>query len=144
MVPTPSSPGNKSATLEIQSHDPDENPFTLSLAGRQATATDLWRQTHFGSMDEKGAASDQSDPDADGIPNLVEFALGSHPKEPPPAPGTLVRNGSTPAGTRRTSLRPPPRHPPVADHTCAASSIPLPSHTESPKTMHCPEGNFSA
>ena len=50
-------------------------------------------------MDETGPASDQSDPDSDGIPNLVKFALGSHPKEPTPAPGTLVRNGSTPAGT---------------------------------------------
>jgi hypothetical protein len=30
-----------------------------------------------------------------GHPNLVEFALGSHPKESTPAPGTLVRNGST-------------------------------------------------
>jgi hypothetical protein len=95
LVLTPSSPGKKSATLEIQSNDPDESPFTLSLTGRQATATDLWRQTHFGTMDETGPASDQSDPDADGIPNLVEFALGSHPKDSTPTPGTLFRNGST-------------------------------------------------
>jgi hypothetical protein len=46
-------------------------------------------------MDETGTAADQSDPDADGIPNLVEFALVIHPKEPTPAPGTLVRNGTT-------------------------------------------------
>ena len=95
LVLTPSSPGNKSATLEILSNDPDESPFTISFTGRQATATDLWRQTHFGPMDETGTAADQSDPNADGIPSLVEFALGSHPKEPSPAPGTLVRNGST-------------------------------------------------
>ncbi len=95
LVLTPSSPGNKSATVEIQSNDPDESPFTLSLSGRLATATDLWRQTHFGSMNETGPASDQSDPDADGIPNLVEFALGSPPNESTPTPGTLVRNGST-------------------------------------------------
>jgi hypothetical protein len=95
LVLTPSSPGRKTATFEIQSNDPDESPFTLSLTGRQATATDLWRQTHFGSMDETGIAADQSDPDADGIPNLVEFALGSHPKESTPTAGTLVRNGST-------------------------------------------------
>jgi uncharacterized delta-60 repeat protein len=95
VVLTPSSPGQKSATLAIQSNDPDESPFSLSLTGRQATATDLWRQRYFGSMDETGAAEDQSDPDADGIPNLVEFALGSHPKESTPAPGTMVRNGST-------------------------------------------------
>ena len=95
LVLTPSSPGKKTATLEIQSNDPDESPFNLSLTGRQATATDLWRQAYFGSMDETGAAADQSDPDADGIPNLVEFALGSHPKESTPTPGTLVRNGST-------------------------------------------------
>ncbi|RFC52226.1 MAG: Abnormal spindle-like microcephaly-assoc'd, ASPM-SPD-2-Hydin/DUF5122, beta-propeller fold [Verrucomicrobia bacterium] len=95
LVLTPSSPGKKTATFEIQSNDPDESPFTLSLTGRQATATDLWRQTHFGSMDETGIAADQSDPDADGIANLVEFALGSHPKESTPNTGTLVRNGST-------------------------------------------------
>jgi hypothetical protein len=53
-------------------------------------------------MDETGPTSDQSDPDADSIPNLVEFALGSHPKEPTPAPGTLVRDGST---LEFTSLR---------------------------------------
>jgi uncharacterized delta-60 repeat protein len=92
---TPSSPGQKSATLVIQSNDPDENPFTLSLVGRQATATDLWRQTHFGSMDGTGIAADLSDPDADGIPNLMEFALGANPREPTPAPGTLTRNGIT-------------------------------------------------
>jgi hypothetical protein len=95
LVPTPSSPGNKSATLEIQSNDPDESPFTLPLTGRQATATNLWQQTHFGPINETGPASHQSDPEADGIPNLVEFALGSNPKEPTPAPGTLVRNGTT-------------------------------------------------
>ena len=95
LILTPSSPGKKTATIEIQSNDPDESQFTLSLAGRQATATDLWRQTYFGNMDETGAAADQSDPDADGIPNLVEFALGSHPKESTPTAGTLVRNGST-------------------------------------------------
>lgn len=92
---TPSSPGQKSATLVIQSNDPDENPFTLSLVGRQATATDLWRQTHFGSMDGTGIAADLSDPDGDGIPNLMEFALGANPREPTAAPGTLTRNGST-------------------------------------------------
>ena len=92
---TPSLPGQKSATLVIQSNDPDENPFTLSLVGRQATATDLWRQTHFGSMDGTGIAADLSDPDADGIPNLMEFALGANPREPTPAPGTLTRNGIT-------------------------------------------------
>ena len=95
LILTPSSPGKKTATIEIQSNDPDESQFTLSLAGRQATATDLWRQTYFGNMDETGAAADQSDPDADGIPNLVEFAFGSHPKESTPNTGTLVRNGGT-------------------------------------------------
>ncbi len=95
LVQTPSSPGRKTDTLAIQSNDPDESSFTLSLTGRQATATNLWRQTHFGSMDKTGPSAEQSDPDGDGIPNLVEFALGSHPKEPTPAPGTLVRNGST-------------------------------------------------
>lgn len=79
----------------IQNTDPDESPFTLFLTGRQATATNLWQQTHFGSMGETGPAAEQSDPEVDGIPYLVGFAFGSHAKQPTPAPGTLVRNGST-------------------------------------------------
>jgi probable HAF family extracellular repeat protein len=38
-----------------------------------------WRQTNFGSTADAGNAADVADPDGDGVPNLLEFALGSSP-----------------------------------------------------------------
>ena len=38
-----------------------------------------WRQEHFGSGDDSGDAADTADVDADGRPNLLEYALGSDP-----------------------------------------------------------------
>lgn len=92
---TPASPGQKSATLEILSNDPDESPFTFTLSGRQATASDLWRQKHFGTMEATGSAADLSDPDSDGIPNLMEFATGTPPNALNLPVGELVKNGNT-------------------------------------------------
>ncbi|HWB02370.1 MAG TPA: choice-of-anchor D domain-containing protein [Verrucomicrobiales bacterium] len=76
----PSSPGAKSATLKIASNDTDENPFTLSLQGnRLPTAFELWRQTHFGTMEDAGDAAFNADPDLDTVDNLLEFAFGLNP-----------------------------------------------------------------
>jgi len=38
-----------------------------------------WRQTHFGTIANSGAAADGADPDSDGQINLVEFASGTSP-----------------------------------------------------------------
>jgi len=38
-----------------------------------------WRQTHFGSPANAGDADDEADPDHDGAPNLLEYALGRAP-----------------------------------------------------------------
>lgn len=40
---------------------------------------DAWRQLHFGSMANTGPGADNSDPDGDGVPNLVEFFTGTDP-----------------------------------------------------------------
>ena len=40
---------------------------------------EFWRQTHFGGPANAGPGADDADPDADGIANLVEYALGSIP-----------------------------------------------------------------
>lgn len=48
-----------------------------------------WRYVYFGTADNTGAAADHEDPDHDGIPNLLEYALGTHPRS---ATGT---NGHT-------------------------------------------------
>jgi hypothetical protein len=43
------------------------------------TALQTWRQTYFGTTANTGTAADLADPDADGINNLLEYALGGDP-----------------------------------------------------------------
>jgi sugar lactone lactonase YvrE len=55
-----------------------------SVSTRQGTFTTLtltqgWRQTHFGSPANTGNAADRADPDQDGLPNLLEYALNLPP-----------------------------------------------------------------
>ncbi len=47
-----------------------------------ASPLDSWRLANFGSSANTGNAADTADPDADGLPNLLEFALGSNPMQP--------------------------------------------------------------
>jgi hyaluronate lyase len=61
------------------------------LSGQRATASvavsvwralDSWRFEHFGTTSNTGQAADNADWDADGNPNFMEFAIGTHPKSP--------------------------------------------------------------
>ena len=70
------------------------------------TPVELWRQTHFGTTANTGNASDTFDGDGDGLPNLVEYALGGNPTQSGagilPAIGTSgdrLTLGFTPAET---------------------------------------------
>jgi len=66
------------------------------LAGTQATPQlDAWRQTYFGSTANSGAGADLSDPDRDGVVNLVEFAAATGPWTKSAQPGQLVKNGGS-------------------------------------------------
>lgn len=56
---------------------------------------DAWRQTYFGSTANSGAGADLSDPDRDGVVNLMEFATGSGPWTTNVQPGQLMKNGSS-------------------------------------------------
>jgi formylglycine-generating enzyme required for sulfatase activity len=91
---TPSAPGMREAELRISSNDEDNPVYVIRLSGRESTASELWRQNYFGTPVDSGEAADASDPDRDGISNLMEFATGSHPGEFSPDPGELVRNGN--------------------------------------------------
>ena len=85
----------RTGTLLIATNDEDENPFVIALTGSRATPQlDAWRQTYFGSTANSGAGADLSDPDRDGVVNLMEFASGSGPWTPNGQPGQLVKNGS--------------------------------------------------
>ena len=60
---------------------------TFAIAGKSLTVTigssltplEQWRQTHFGSSASTGNGADAFDADRDGLPNLVEYALGTTP-----------------------------------------------------------------
>jgi hypothetical protein len=76
----PSAAGSRNAALHIASNDADEHPFDISLTGIGLSALDAWRQTHFGTTANTGDAADAYDFDGDGLPNLMEWACGLHPK----------------------------------------------------------------
>lgn len=50
-----------------------------SLAVSALTASESWRAANFGTSANTGNAADTADPDADGLTNLVEYALGLNP-----------------------------------------------------------------
>jgi hypothetical protein len=93
---TPSSPPDpRSAALSITSSDANNNPFLISLTGARATPLQTWRITWFDFAGDAGPGADLNDSDRDGLVNLLEYATGSHPRQPSPPPGQLVKNGDT-------------------------------------------------
>lgn len=49
------------------------------IGGNTATPLQLWRDNYFQTTANEGDAADRADPDHDGIPNLIEYALGTRP-----------------------------------------------------------------
>jgi uncharacterized delta-60 repeat protein len=92
---TPAAAGTRTAQLVITSNDEDENPFVLNLTGSLATPLEAWRVANFGTPYPTGPAADLSDPDNDGLANLLEFATNTDPNTSSPPVGLLVKNGST-------------------------------------------------
>jgi peptidyl-prolyl cis-trans isomerase A (cyclophilin A) len=50
-----------------------------------------WRQIHFSTTDDTGPAATLADPDGDGIPNLLEYALGADPLSAASAPSPALQ-----------------------------------------------------
>lgn len=66
--------------------EPVQGAFDWSLPGEVRlvvtptwTALESWRVDYFGAPGATGQAADEADPDGDGRPNLLEYALGGHP-----------------------------------------------------------------
>ncbi len=73
-------------------------PLTV-LTGREQ-----WRLTHFGTTSNTGPAADLADPDGDGLPNLLEYALNLVPTAPSLGP-TLSLAPTLPHSLALTFLR---------------------------------------
>lgn len=56
--------------------------FLVHLDFTPLSAIQQWRVTYFGTSANTGAAADTADPDGDGIPNFIEYALGTIPTAP--------------------------------------------------------------
>jgi autotransporter-associated beta strand protein len=65
-------------TWAVDTSTPGQVNVTI-VEGSSVTAIEAWRLIYFGSSANAGNAADEADPDGDGIPNLVEFALGGDP-----------------------------------------------------------------
>ncbi|MBX3740377.1 MAG: hypothetical protein KF712_05260 [Akkermansiaceae bacterium] len=50
-----------------------------NLAAPASTPLQTWRDQYFQTTANSGDAADDADPDGDGIPNLIEYALGTRP-----------------------------------------------------------------
>jgi hypothetical protein len=53
-----------------------------------------WRQTYFGTTSNTGLAANDADPDKDGVPNLLEYALGTSPWQAGPLALGFTGNSS--------------------------------------------------
>lgn len=53
---------------------------TSLIEVKAPTPLETWRDTHFGTYANSGNAANDFDYDRDGVPNIVEYALGTHPK----------------------------------------------------------------
>ncbi len=76
--------------------------FSQLVGDPALSVFEQWRQTHFGpAATDAGEAADAADPDADGLPNLLEYALGADPLAPsPPALPTLQLSALGPQPSR--------------------------------------------
>jgi hypothetical protein len=77
------SPASDSATLQILSDAANRPAFTVQLTGSAPPSTtapyDAWKLLHFSTTATTGDSADDADPNHNGIPNLLEYALGGDP-----------------------------------------------------------------
>lgn len=60
----------------------DSLSLVVATKERQLSLLDQWRIANFGQLIAAGKAADESDADEDGLPNLLEYALGTNPLVP--------------------------------------------------------------
>lgn len=87
----PTSVTTRTATLSIPSNDLDHPVTQIAVQGHViASQYAAWRATFFGTSADIPANGPLADADGDGMPNLLEFALGLNPGSNESAPSTPV------------------------------------------------------
>lgn len=75
-----SSAGAKAAALHLRSNvTGTNNRFDITLTGTGLTANQNWLQQTFGTTGATGDAAPTADPNGNGFPNIIEYALGGDP-----------------------------------------------------------------
>lgn len=80
-LPSLNLPAGWSATLATSG-----NNRNLVVTSRGKTPLQNWTQTYFGTTEATGNAANDADPDGDGVPHLIEYALGGSPTSPTSRP----------------------------------------------------------
>ncbi len=97
---SPTSAGNYALSASITAANyQGTSTATLVIAPDEQA---LWENTFFTAAERaEGLAADLEDPDFDGMPNLIEYALGSNPRAfTPPIPGVMDSEGFSLTFTR--------------------------------------------
>ena len=87
----PSLAGNAAGTVSFTTNDADETNYSFAVAGLGLSPVESWRLENFGTILDAGNAADLSDPDRDGLRNLMEYALSLNPNVPNGAGAVSVR-----------------------------------------------------
>jgi len=69
------------------------SPTEVAALYAAENAPNNWRQTHFGNTSNTGSAADGADPDRDGLPNLLEYALSLPPNAASRVPASVQATG---------------------------------------------------
>jgi hypothetical protein len=100
---SPGASGARSAAVHIASNLLGaKNPFDIALVGMGLTPADSWRQDHFNTTSNTGAAADDADPNGNGIANLMEYALNGDPTGSTSTTGILPTTSAS--GTHHLQL----------------------------------------
>lgn len=71
---------NGSWVMTFSALSPDGAAFWGSEVASARSSLEMWRLIHFGDPSDSGDGADAADPDGDGSPNLVEYALRTDPR----------------------------------------------------------------
>lgn len=75
--------------IDTRSGNPD--PYIARIQRTMGTTFETWRKLRWSTLDRSNDSA--ADPDQDGIPNLMEYALGLEPTRPDGSPLRLLRAG---------------------------------------------------